>query len=129
MPVTGAQLTWVVLILGFFGFSMLPVFLVLHLLLPKEALNKYFKPPHFSYRECAVFSAYPFFFMRTAMFMAVFAFPSKGKNRKITDAYLLAPNWYRIASKWFLIIFLGNMAIILILIAVLCVYMYFDTSV
>ena len=129
MPVTGAQLTWTFLILGFFGLLAFPALLIMHLFLPKEALNKYFKPPHFSYRECAVFSAYPFFFMRTMMFMLVFAFPSRGKKRKMTDAYLLAPNWYRIASKWIFIIVLGNGTIALIVMVILYIYMYFDTSV
>ena len=127
MPITEKEVAGAFLILGFFGLLAFPALLVMHLLLPKEALNKYFKPPHFSYRECAVFSAYPFLFMRTMMFMAVFAFPSRGKKRKMTDAYLLAPKWYRIASKWIFIIVLGNGAIVLILCAMIYVYMYLDT--
>ena len=129
MPITEREVAIVFFISGCLELLGALVLLVLHLLLPKEALNKYFKPPHFSYRECAVFSAYPFFFMRTVMFMTVFAFPSRGKKRQITDAYLLAPNWYRITSKWFLIIFLGNGAILMLLGIVLYIYMYFDNSV
>ena len=108
MPITGVQLTWLAFILMFLGVAAMPVFLIMHLLMPKAAIKEYFKPPHFSYRECAVFSAYPLFFMRTMMFMAVFAFPHKGRKRQMTEAYLLAPKWYRIASKWMIIFVLGD---------------------
>ena len=124
----GEKLTLLGIILIFFGLLAFPALLIMHLLLPKAALKKYFKPPHFSHRECAVFSAYPFFFMRTMMFMAVFAFPSRGKKRKMTEAYLLAPNWYRIASKWIFIIVLGNGTIVLILGSALSVYMYLNPT-
>ena len=128
MPITEKNIAAAFLILIFFGALIFPTILIMHLSMPKAAIKKYFKPPHFSYRECAVFSAYPLFFMRTAMFMAVFAFPSRGKKRQMTDAYLLAPNWYRIASKWIFIIFISDWVILLILGAALSVYMYFDPT-
>ena len=87
----------------------------MHFLMPKEALEKYFKPPYFHQGECEVLTGIPYSPIRTVMFMAVFAFPSMGKNRKLTEAYELAPIWYRVASKIIII------ALIVLTGATLCV--------
>ncbi|MCR6652959.1 MAG: hypothetical protein NVV73_16400 [Cellvibrionaceae bacterium] len=71
----------------------------IHILVPKSLLKTYFKPPHFSAGEVAIFSAFPFMFMRTVMFMRIVGFPNSGKKRGLTQAYQLAPSWFRLVSK------------------------------
>ena len=73
--------------------------LVMHFLMPKVVLEKFFKPPYFNESECTLFTGIPFAPLRTIMFMRVIAYPGSGKKRGIKDAHLLVPNWYRITSK------------------------------
>ena len=71
----------------------------IHFLVPKSLLRTYFKKPYFSAGEIAVFSAFPFIFMRTVMFMRLVGFPSSGEKRGLTDVYKAAPSWFRCVSK------------------------------
>ena len=80
-------------------FVVLALIMVMHFLMPRKALEKYFKPPYFRQGECELFTGIPYSPIRTVMFMTVFAFPGMGKKRKLTEAYKMAPTWYRIASK------------------------------
>ena len=82
---------------------MLFIIIVMHFLMPTSVLEKYFKPPHFREFECKLFTGIPYAPMRTIMFMTVLAFPSRGKKRKLTQAYLLVPKWYRVSSAIVLI--------------------------
>lgn len=71
----------------------------MHFLMPKDVLEKYFRPPYFRSFECALFSGLPYAPMRTIMFMRVIAYPSSGARRGLTEVHLLVPQWYRVASK------------------------------
>ncbi|SDU32476.1 hypothetical protein [Halopseudomonas salegens] len=72
---------------------------VMRLFLPKAMFEAYFKEPYFSHTEIAIFSAFPFTFFRVIMFMRLAGWPSSGKRRGMTEAYLLAPIWFRRISK------------------------------
>lgn len=85
------------LMLSFFPFLL--SLIVLHLLMPKTVLDRYWKEPYFRPFELMLFSGWSFFaHMRTLMFMWTFVFPRLGKKRRIVDAHRLVPRWYRIAS-------------------------------
>jgi hypothetical protein len=96
--------------------------LVMHFLMPKMVLERYFKPPYFKSGECAIFSGFPFAIMRTVMFMRVLGFPKSGQKRGLTGAYKLAPRWYRNISK--VIVFLIVFLISSILVITLWFYIY-----
>ncbi|MFT6121793.1 MAG: hypothetical protein ACJASG_000311 [Oleiphilaceae bacterium] len=73
--------------------------LVMHFLMPKAVLKKYFIPPYFKPGECVIFTGIPYAPIRTIMLMRVLGFPKTGKKRGLTEAYKLAPLWYQITSK------------------------------
>jgi len=77
--------------------------LIMHVLMPKQVLKTYFKEPHFNAGEIAMFTGFPFGYMRTTMFMRALAFPASGKKRGVENAYKLAPVWYCKVSKYFII--------------------------
>ncbi|SDU32447.1 hypothetical protein [Halopseudomonas salegens] len=89
--------------LSFFVFLAVIIWLfimfVMSFFIPKAMFDKYFKEPYFSRTEIAVFSAFPLNFFRVAMFMRLAGWPSSGKRRGMTEAYLLAPIWFRRISK------------------------------
>jgi hypothetical protein len=62
---------------------------VMHFFVPKAMLQTYFKPPYFSSTEVEIFTGFPLGYMR----------PNSGKKRGLTEAYKLAPLWFRRASK------------------------------
>lgn len=72
---------------------------VMHFLVPKALIEKYFKPPYFKSAECAMLSGFPFAIIRTIMFLRVLGYPKSGKKRGLTEAYKLVPDWYRKISK------------------------------
>ena len=74
--------------------------------MPKAVLDTYFKPPYFREMEVELFTGFPYAFMRTHMLMWVLAFPQYGKKRNLTEAYLLAPVWYRQLSKTVMLLFI-----------------------
>lgn len=80
---------------------LIPFNIVMHFLMPKAVLDKYFKPPYFRPMEVEMFTGIPYAPMRTAMLMWVLAFPRFGKKRRLAEAYLLVPIWYRLLSKLF----------------------------
>jgi len=78
--------------------------LVMHFLIPKGLIERYFKVPYFRAGECAMFSGFPFSVMRTIMFMRVVGFPKSGEKRGLTNAYKLAPRWYKNISRVIIIL-------------------------
>lgn len=80
---------------------------VIHFLVPRNLLRKYFKEPYFSPAETEFFSGFPFGYIRTVMFMRLVGFPKSGKKRGLTEAYRLAPPWFRLTSKVVLVLFLA----------------------
>lgn len=72
---------------------------VMHFFVPKAMLQTYFKPPYFSSTEVEIFTGFPLGYMRTVMFMRIAGWPNSGKKRGLTEAYKLAPLWFRRVSK------------------------------
>ena len=93
----------------------LAIVFVLHFFVPKHMVQSYFKEPYFSPAEIEFFTGFPFGYMRTVMFMRLAGWPNSGKKRGLTDAYKLAPVWFRITSKILVCILLGVFALFLIL--------------
>lgn len=106
-------------ILLFIGMALLTLLFFIHWIVPKEMLRAYFKEPYFSSTEVAFFSAFPFFFMRTVMFMRIAAWPSSGKRRGLSDAYQLAPRWFQVMSKTFILIFFISFIPLIVLVPIL----------
>jgi len=92
--------------------------LIMHILMPKKVLKAYFKEPYFNVGEIAMFTGFPFGYMRTAMFMRGLAFPASGKKRGVENAYKLAPVWYCKVSKYFLYFFVPLLILLLLLIVI-----------
>ena len=115
----GILLISVIIYAGFISF---PVVFIMYLLMPKEVLNKYFKPPYFSETEVAFFTGLPFFMMRTAMFMTAFAFPEKVKKRGLSEAYLIVPVWYRRISKFCTVSVIASAVIFFPALIFICTY-------
>ena len=96
------------------AFSLLPFslcLLILHVLMPKAVLDRYWKEPHFRPFELMLFSGWSFFApMRTIMFMWMFLFPHAGRRRGILEPHRLVPRWYRITAivmdVWMIIMFI-----------------------
>ena len=85
----------------FAAFFWLPTsWVLLTVLTPKSLLEKYFKEPHFTFKETIFLAQFPGSLMRTAMFGWMLVWPSRAhKIRKIYDVHLYMPNWYRRALK------------------------------
>lgn len=122
MPLNAAEIIFpVVMWLILAAWGIFVIILIMHFLMPSAVLEKYFKPPYFKETECSLFSGFPYAPIRTVMFMAVFAFPRRGEKRKLTEAHLLAPRWYKAASKLILI----SLMLIVIAIPTLSFGLYF----
>jgi len=98
--------------------------LIMHFLMPKKVLKTYFKEPHFNAGEIAMFTGFPFGYMRTGMFMTALAFPARGKKRGVENAYKLAPVWYCKVSKYFLYFFVPNL--VLFFSSVVVVFIHYE---
>ncbi len=105
--------TFGVLLLGLM-LSLVLIF-IMHILMPKKVLKTYFKEPYFGPGEIAMFTGFPFGYMRTTMFMMALAFPARGKKRGVENAYKLAPVWYCKASKYFFIFFIPSFSLFILL--------------
>lgn len=117
MPVTAHE-TFGLLLFGLL-LSVIPLYmftLIMHFLMPKAVLARYWKQPHFRPFELTLFTGAPYAPMRTIMLMGVLAFPRCGKKRKLTHAYLSAPMWYRAASMvlviWPFVVLIGTFIIL-----------------
>ena len=106
------------------GFFLGPVLLLMYILLPKAVLKEYFKPPFFRPMEVEMFTGIPYAAMRTVMLMWILAFPRFGEKRNLTEAYKLAPHWYRILSGLFAAVIIGCFVGVLAMGA--SFYIYFD---
>lgn len=103
------------------AFSLVPFLLCLllmHVLMPKAVLDRYWKEPHFRPFELMLFSGWSLFApMRTIMFMWMFLFPGAGRRRRILEPHRLVPQWYRIAAivmdVWGIILSVGIIGILL----------------
>src|SRR5690606_12818689 len=80
------------------AFLLLPCVLVMHFLMPRRVLDRYWKEPYMRKAELAFFTDTIYAPMRTVMLMWVIAFPRFGRKRGITEANYLVPKSYRIAS-------------------------------
>jgi len=106
------------------GMLSLVLVLIMHFLMPKKVLKTYFKEPYFNAGEIAMFTGFPFGYMRTAMFMRALAFPASGKKRGVENAYKLAPVWYCKISKCFIYFYVPNL--VLFLLAGAIVFIHFE---
>jgi len=97
-----------------------PAWLMMRFLTPKKLLDRYFKEPHFTSAEIALFSHFPGTLMRTGIFMNLCVWPNRGERRKITDLTSYADGWYITASKLFVFftLFHGSLFFILSVISV-----------
>ena len=106
------------------GILSLVFILIMHILMPKKVLKTYFKEPHFNAGEIAMFTGFPFGYMRTGMFMRALGFPASGKRRGVENAYKLAPVWYCKVSKYFIYFFVSNL--VLFFSAIVVVFIHFE---
>lgn len=97
------QLIWN--IIGYLMFSgVLVIFFqtffidIMHLLMPKDIVNSYFKEPYFNTFELALFTGWPYAFFRTLMFVRLIVQPNSGEKRKLPDVSQEVPRWYRLLS-------------------------------
>jgi hypothetical protein len=104
----------------------LGLLLVLHFFMPKQILEKYFKPPYFREAECHLFTGIPYAPIRTIMFMAVLAFPERGKKRGLANAHTLSPKWYNAASRFIIIGLLVTSISILLVVFGFFIYFLFS---
>lgn len=106
------------------AFVMMPCVILMHFLMPKAVLARYWKEPHFRPAELTLFTGTVYAPMRTIMLMGGIAFPSLGRKRKITDIHMLVPGWYRIAAKVICIWVLASTASILAMTVGVFIYGY-----
>jgi hypothetical protein len=108
----------------FLGLIIIYLFiLIMHFLMPKVIIETYFKPPYFKEGECVFFTGIPYSPIRTVMFMRVLGFPESGMTRGLTEAYKLAPSWYRTISKLTIYTFILNISLLLIIFSILIIHM------
>lgn len=99
------QLSYLLFILLTASMFWLVIIFILHFFVPKAMLRAYFREPYFSAIEIELFSSFPLFYMRTAMFMRLAGWPESGRKRGLPRNDTLIPPWFRYISKiliWFL---------------------------
>jgi len=98
--------------------------LVAHVLMPRRLLKAYFKPPYFKKGEVIMFTGFPFGYIRTVMFMRLMAYPTSGAKRGLTQAFEMAPRWFRVYSKLTLLSFaaVGGLFMLIMLISIIEVF-------
>jgi hypothetical protein len=89
---------------------------VMHFLMPRAVLEKYFKPPFFGELERMMFTGIPYAPMRTIMFIRAIANPKSGKTRGIINAHQLVPDWYRVSSKILMVLIYVNSVLVFMMI-------------
>ena len=108
------MLLWIVLLLPY------------NFLIPKKILEKYFKEPYFRKAEVVMFSGFPLAYIRSCMFMRLFANPSSGRVRKLDHVYKEVPEWLIYISKTMLIILYSLIAVFLLLFVIFGVVIWLD---
>ncbi len=91
---------------------------IIHFLMPKNILETYFKEPYFKLSEITAFSGFPFYYIRTLMFMRILGFPSSGGKRGVEKAYETVPVWFCKLSKYIVISFLISFSLFVLLIVI-----------
>ncbi len=86
--------------------------------MPKNILETYFKEPYFKLSEITAFSGFPFYYIRTLMFMRILGFPSSGEKRGVEKAYETVPVWFCKLSKYIVISFLISFSLFVLLIVI-----------
>ena len=90
----------IALFLVFTGIIWLPLASIAMLLLtPKMLVKTYFKAPHFTQAELAVFSVFPGTVLRTCAFIGATFQERLRRNRKLDGFLDLVPTWYVRAGK------------------------------
>lgn len=110
--------------LFFSAFIVFPCVVLMHALMPKIVLDRYWKQPYMRNAELAFFTDTIYAPIRTIMLMWVIAFPRFGARRGITEANRLVPSWYRVASIIFSVWIVGATAAIIVLTAGIFIYGY-----
>lgn len=97
--ITGKDIA--ILYFGMFGAAIvwLPLIFIMHFLMPKAVLDRYWKPPHFISPEIEYFSDPLHIPQRTVFLLAAIVFSRFSKKREMTDAHQLVPAWYK-AAAW-----------------------------
>ncbi len=101
-----------------------PAWLLMRFITPKALIEQYFKKPHFTSAELALFSHFPGSLMRTMIFAGLCTHPHRGKKRQIIGIRDNVPNWYVIASKCFVFLSLGQGLLAIFLLISLMIYTF-----
>lgn len=107
---TGYHLGALFFVLVLSAFVLLPCILVMHALMPKAVLERYWRTPYFRPAELALFTDTVYAPMRTVMLIGAIAFPQWGRKRNVTEAHTLVPPWYRFASRALCVWIIGALA-------------------
>ncbi len=99
-----------------------PTWLLMRFITPKTLVDRYFKKPHFTSAELALFSHFPGSLMRAGILMNLCVWPHKGKKRQILEIRNDVPHWYVIASKCFVFFALGQGLLAIFLLIGLIIY-------
>lgn len=116
------------LILFAITMSMLLVVFLVHFFVPKAMLRTYFCEPYFSPFEVEFFTGAPFAYIRTVMFMRLAGWPESGRKRGLTEAYKLAPMWFRYLSKFVVGCFITSFSLFLLLMVFLWPALHYATQ-
>ncbi len=101
MQLVFQQIGIVALWLGILLVWLPPAWLLMRFITPKSLVERFFKSPHFTTAELALFDHFPGSLMRTGIFMNLCVWPEKGEKRGIIDINTYAPDWYITISKIF----------------------------
>lgn len=95
-----AWLTYSFFGLVFIGLPAVFALLVaMHFLMPREVMDQYWKPPHFTPSEVAFFDVGIWKLFRTSKLVAALGVSSIARKRCMHDAAARAPHWYRVAAQ------------------------------
>ena len=101
----GSAVNMGLIILMSFFVILVPLFLVMHFLMPKQVLDKYWTSTYFQNWEIAMFSYFPGVLMRTVMLTCVMTIPKLGAKRNMTEINLDVPGWYLIYARIYTVMF------------------------
>lgn len=72
---------------------------LMQFLMPKDLVQRYWRPPHFRESEVAVFSGPVLGLMKTVMLLSLIGLPRLGRRRNAQDAHKMAPGWYKWTAR------------------------------
>jgi len=102
--------------------------LLMRFLTPKKLIGKYFKKPHFTSAELALFSHFPGTLIRTGIFMNLCVFPRFGGKRQMLDIRENVPQWYIVSARCFVFLFTINALSLILLFIGLIIFIEFFKS-